>query len=243
MTDRIVLVIGASSKVGRELIKEFASRNYKLILHCCNHCRELIDEMNKYEKLKQNVLGIIRYDFRESRSDLFVDKVSSYARKLDAIVALSAIYDETPDNKLTDDLVMEVFQINLLTYVVALPKLIELLKDSGIAILFSDAIALKDRNIYVGLNPSLPYVVSKSGLITLAKFLSSKVTKKRIVVIAPSWIDTGELNTKLKLRVIESTSVKEIINIRDLINLIILFIEDMRGISGVVIELSSNFLT
>ena len=224
-------------------MKELANRNYKLILHCCNHCREIVDEMNSYETLKRNVLGIIRYDFKESKSSLFIDKVRSYTHKLDAIVALSAIYDETPEDKLTDDLVMEVFQINLLTYIVMIPKLIEMLEEGGVVILFSDAIALKDRNIYVGLNPSLPYVVSKSGLITLAKFLSSKVTKKRIVVIAPSWIDTGKLNTKLKLRAIESTSAKEIINVRDLINLIVLLIEDMRGVSGVVIELSSNFLT
>ncbi len=224
-------------------MKELANKDYKLVLHCCNHCRELINEVNSYETLKRNVLGIVRYDFRESKSGLFIDKVRSYAHKLDAVIALSAIYDETPEDKLTDDLVMEIFQINLLTYIVVIPKLIEMLEDGGVVILFSDAIALKDRNIYVGLSPSLPYIISKSGLITLAKFLSNKASRKRIVVIAPSWIDTGKLDMKLKLRAIRSTSVKELINMRDLINLIALLIEDMRGVSGVVIELSSNFLT
>jgi len=240
--NELVLVLGASSKVGRELIKELSGRGYKLILHCFKHCSELKDLIKSSESLRSAVVGVIKYDFRESRTDEFIKEVLNYVRssKLSAVIALSAIYDETPETELTDELVNDIFKVNLLTYIVMIPKLINLVKDGGVVILFSDAIACKDRDVYVGLRPSIPYIISKVGVIALVKFLSKRIKGRRIIAVAPSWIETNALSNELKLMAIESTPIRKLVKLEEVVELIINLIKDMKGVSGVVFELSGG---
>ncbi len=198
------LIIGASSKIGGIIANYLASRGFNLILHY-NKGLERIKELVESNDVKSHLLAIVRADLIRDSLTEFVNRVISYS-DIDVAVLLSAMYDETPVNELSEEKIKEILELNLISHVVLTILLGRMMRrrGKGLIVIFSDLISLRTANPYLGLKPSIPYIVSKAGLNALIRFIAKELAPIRIVGIAPGWVDLPTLNKRLK-EMIKST--------------------------------------
>ena len=233
------LIIGASSKIGEVIANYLANKGFKLILHY-NKSLERIKRIIESSSVKKQLLAIVRADLVKDSITEFITRVISYG-DIDVAILLSAIYDETPIDKLSEEKIREVLELNLVSHVVLTILLGRVMRKrgKGLIVMFSDLISLRTSNPYLGLKPSIPYIVSKAGLNALVRFIARELTPIRIVGIAPGWIDLPTLNKELKEMIKSTVPAGRPASIEEIIQVLELVIRN-EYINGTVIEISGG---
>ena len=233
------LVVGASSKIGEVIVNYLADKGFKLILHY-NKGFERIKRVIESSNVRKQLLAIVRADLVRDSITEFINRVVSYG-DIDVAILLSAMYDETPIDMLSEGRIKEVLELNLVSHVVLTILLGRVMRKrgKGLIVIFSDLVSLRTSNPYLGLKPSIPYIVSKAGLNTLIRFIARELAPIRIVGIAPGWIDLPTLNKRLKEMIKSTVPAGRPAKIEEVIHVLELVIRN-EYINGTVIEVSGG---
>ena len=189
MTQKTVLITGASSGIGKALCYKFASENFNVILMARRI--EILNEVAndlKTKYPKQNFL-VQKTDLtnpQTHQSDL--ESVLSQIDNLDIVIANAGIGSNTDGRQdfLQDNL--KTYTVNLLSTITTL----EVCKSKMLKQNHGHLVAVSSVAGYRGLPLSSSYCGSKSGLTTHLESLRIDLNKHNIpvTVIEPGFIDT-----------------------------------------------------
>lgn len=235
------MITGASGLIGSELAIELAKEKANLILHY-NKSEDVIEDLiSKLSPVTQ--VHAIKCDFSDLNNVVeFLKYLKNTYRRIDIVVNSVGIYDETPLELLNVELLTKILNINLLSIVLISKELGMLMKEYGGTIINLICLTpLRGHKVYKCLNPSLPYVISKTGLIQLVKYLAVELAPKvKVVGIALGWVGSSKLTQDLVRCVEGSVPMKRVAEAHEVVELIKYLICGSQYITGSIIEFSGG---
>lgn len=186
---KVVLITGASSKIGASIAIKFAKCGYDLALNYNNGKAEIEKIYNEIKKNYDVNILLIKADLKEEREiKNMVDKVISYYNKIDILINNAAIEHDSMFFDKTKAEFMDVLNVNLIA-----PFLISqyvskhmLEKESGRIINIAST-----NGIDTYYPESLDYDASKAGLISMTHNLSVQLAPYiNVNAVAPGWTNT-----------------------------------------------------
>ena len=219
-----VLVTGSSRGLGKEIIKEFASHNYDVIINYNNSEKEafeLADELKSKVSVK-----VIKCDISNE------DEVKEMFEKidhLDVLINNAAIADDKDPLEKTALEFNRIIHTNLTgTFLVTKYAVKKMTKGSIVNISSTNAI---DTNY----PESIDYDASKAGVISLTCNFAKYLTDIRVNCICPDWIDT-DMNNEMDELYKKSISM---LNPRDVAKVVYKTAID-KNINGEIIKVGDN---
>lgn len=178
-----VLVTGSSRGLGKEIIKEFASHNYDVIINYNNsekEALELADELKSKVSVK-----VIKCDIsNEDEVKEMIEKIDH----LDVLINNAAIADDKDPLEKTALEFNRIIQTNLTgTFLVTKYAVKKMTKGSIVNISSTNA-------INTNYPESIDYDASKAGVISLTRNFAKYLIDIRVNCICPDWIDTDMNN-------------------------------------------------
>ncbi|MEM2158313.1 MAG: SDR family oxidoreductase, partial [Sulfolobales archaeon] len=224
---KTALIIGASGLIGREIATKLGSSGARLILHY-NKSGDKIKELAESLKPKTYV-DVVKCDFSDvNELSNFINYVKMKYRSIDILVNSAGVYDETPLQVINIDIINKVLNINLISATL-------ISKEFGN--LMYEGTPLRSHKVYKCLNPSLPYILSKAGLIHLTKYLASELAPKvRVVGIAPGWVGIKKLTPNLVKCVEDSVPLERVAEPAEIADLVLYLICSGAYVNGTIIE-------
>jgi len=242
ISGRTVLITGASGKVGSGLALKFAEEGAKLILHY-NKSANVIDNLIKSFRSNMEYY-VVRCDFSKPEEvSEFIELIKSRFSGLSVLVNAVGLYDESKLSELDYSRFIHVINVNLVAVALISKELGMLMKRGGGGVIVNMICLtpLRGHKVYEGLKPSLPYVISKAGLIHLTKYLALELAPEvRVVGIAPGWIESGRLSSDLRELIKSSVPLRRAAKVDELVNLVRYVICEGGYITGSVIEFSGG---
>ncbi|MEM4519505.1 MAG: SDR family oxidoreductase [Sulfolobales archaeon] len=239
---KTALIIGASGLIGREIATKLGSSGARLILHY-NKSGDKIKELVKSLKPKTYV-DVVKCDFSDvNELSNFINYVKMKYRSIDILVNSAGVYDETPLQVINIDIINKVLNINLVSATLISKEFGNLMYEGsgGIIINLICLTPLRSHKVYKCLNPSLPYILSKAGLIHLTKYLASELAPKvRVVGIAPGWVGIKKLTPNLVKCVEDSVPLERVAEPAEIADLVLYLICSGVYVNGTIIEISGG---
>lgn len=197
----LALLTGATGVLGRELAKQLA-RDYKLVLHY-RSSEEVLSRLLQDPAVKGAVVKVVKWDFSQGRLDDFVEEVVSVGTP-ELVVLSASYYDDTPADKVSEELLDYLVKVNLVAPTYLALKLGTLM-NGGVIVMLSDMVPLLGHRAYPELRPSIPYVASRGSLHHIVEYLAKELAPKvRVVGVAVGWVDNPRASRKLRERVLST---------------------------------------
>lgn len=222
MEKKIVLITGASSKIGMCIADKLASQNYELIL-TYNKNKELIENLKKELLSKYNIdVLLIKADLREEKEikNIIDCAINKYGR-IDILINNAAIeHDNTLENKTKEEF-MDVLNVNLIApFLLSKYAAKYMIKNK-----YGKIINIASTNGIDTYYPSsLDYDASKAGLISLTHNLAIELAPYITVnAIAPGWTNTDmnkNLSEEQKKKINERILLKRFANPDEIANVV-----------------------
>lgn len=239
---KTALILGASGLIGKELAIKLGNEGVKLVLHY-NKSESSIKEVVEYLNSRTYV-DVVRCDL--SNFDELLELISYIRAKytnIDIFVNSAGVYDETPLQAINLDIIGKVLNINLISAMLISKEVGAMMYEGsgGVIINLICLTPLRSHKVYKCLNPSLPYVVSKAGLIQIIKYLADELAPKvRVIGIAPGWVGSNKLTSNLLKCVEDSVPINRVAEPTEIADLIIYLICSGTYINGTVVEISGG---
>lgn len=242
MKGKVVVITGASGTVGRELAVELAREGAVLVLQC-NTSEHVLRELASSGKLGGNA-HVVSYDFSDVANAVrFAEYVKSRFGRVDVLVNAVGVYDDTDLEGLDYDTIARVLNVNLVSVVLISKELGLLMKSGGggVIVNFSCLSALRGHRVYGCIRPSLPYVISKAGIIHLTRYLAHELAPSvRVVAIAPGWVRSSRLTRDLARCVEGSVPLGRPAEVDEVVRLVKFIICEGTYLNGAVVELGGG---
>jgi NAD(P)-dependent dehydrogenase (short-subunit alcohol dehydrogenase family) len=199
LANKKILILGASSGIGKQCAKEVDDNGGHLFLASRN-----------YDKLEQTNLGlskkhhVLTVDIEnESSIDAFVDTLDT---KLDGVVLSAGVINYLPFKLISAELIDDVFNVNFKGQVLLLQKLIKKKKiNKSASIVFISSISSK-----IGVPGTSLYAASKGAITSLVRVLAIEQAKLgvRVNSVSPGivrtpMIDNNEAVSESQLALLE----------------------------------------
>ncbi len=188
--DKVVLVTGSSSGIGKAIATLFAQRGYKVVLNCRSSVNKLKDLQTELLKINQNILAI-PCDLRdyEETSKMF-ETIKSTFGKVDVLVNNAGVsefglFTDTDPKQLQNTINSNLFSCINCTHL-ALPDMVR--EQSGCIINISSIWG------NVGASCEVLYSTSKSAINGFTKAIAKEVAPSNVLVNA---IACGLINTDM----------------------------------------------
>ena len=182
--DKVILITGSSSTIGKELIEFFAQNGANMIITYYQN-RELSD------KLKNDLIG--KYEINVDTFYLNLCKeetvieLSNFVKekygKLDILVNNAALSLDNSFIDKTKDEFMKVLETNVVGTFLMI-KHFDSIMNNGYIFNMSSTDGVDTGNIY-----SIDYNASKAAINNMTKTISM-ASKNKIISICPNWVDT-----------------------------------------------------
>ncbi|TSC87850.1 MAG: 3-oxoacyl-[acyl-carrier protein] reductase [Microgenomates group bacterium Gr01-1014_7] len=193
LKDKVVLVTGGSSGIGKAIVMAFANEGCNIVFTYNSKKKESEDIVKEVEQLGIKTLAVkVDMHSEEDIQKLF-DQIKEKFKTLDILVNSAGI--NRPRDLFDLKVWREVFEINLFSVVLCTEKAVGLMENGG-KILNVSSIYAEGKACWKGL-PA--YGASKAAIShftqTLAKNLAPKILVNAIApgyVKTPLWIDTTE---------------------------------------------------
>ncbi len=170
-----VLIVGGSSDIGKKLALFLLNNGYKVIATYNRHKCEL------------NGIDYYKLDIsKENEIDKLINDVCLKYGHIDILINLASISYDDDISFIDKDNFMKVLEVNILgTFLTS--KVFSRYSD-GLIINMASTDGIDTFSRY-----SIPYSVSKAGIINLSKSMALAIDNK-IVCICPNWIDSDSTN-------------------------------------------------
>lgn len=216
--NKIVLVTGASSTIGKELIRFFASKGCNLII-TYYHNKTLVDNLkdeivNKYDiKVDSLYLDLCKEESIIKLSNFVKEKYG----KLDILINNAALSLDSYYEDKTKSEFMRVLETNVVGTFLMI-KFFENVMNNGYIFNMSSTDGIDTGNVY-----SIDYNASKAAINSMTKTISL-ASENKIISICPNWVDTDStkeidndyLNNELKRigqkKLISPTTIAQVID-------------------------------
>lgn len=210
MSNKVVLITGASRGIGAEVAKVFASNNYNVVINYNNSpdvALKLKEEIeNKYFVKALCIKGDVSNEL-EVKS--MVEKAIDTFGHIDVLVNNAGIAIDTTFEDKTAENFRKILDTNLIgTFIVSKYVGKNMLENKSGAI-----INVASTNGIDTIYPeSLDYDTSKAGVISLTKNLALQYAPYiRVNAVAPGWVNT-DMNKELDQAFIEKENEKILLN-------------------------------
>ena len=203
--EKVVLVTGASSGIGKEIVRKLANY-YEVIIHYNNSKKEALELKQELDHLYNKDLLIVNCDLsKESEIDSMLNTIYKKYNNIDILINNAGIAIDTLLEDKTKDNFMKVLDTNLIAPFLLCKKIGPKMKENKYGVIINISSTNGIDTPYI---ESLDYDASKAGLISLsnniANYLSPYV---RVNTICPGWIDTN-MNKKLDKEFIKQEEEK-----------------------------------
>lgn len=193
LKDKVVLVTGGSSGIGKAIVIAFAKENCNVIFTYNSKEKESEDIVKEVMQLGVKVLSVKVDMHSEEDIEKLFDQVKEKFKTLDILVNNAGI--NRPRDLFDTKVWKEIFQVNLFSVVFCTGKAVKLMKNRG-KILNISSIYAEGKACWKGL-PA--YGASKAAIShftqTMAKNLAPKILINAIApgyVKTPLWMETSE---------------------------------------------------
>lgn len=210
MSNKVVLITGASRGIGAEVAKVFASNNYNVVINY-NNSPDVALKLKEEIENKYHVTAIcIKCDVsNELEVKSMVEKAIDTFGHIDVLVNNAGIaIDKTFEDKTAENF-RKILDTNLIgTFIVSKCAGKNMLENKSGAI-----INVASTNGIDTIYPeSLDYDASKAGVISLTKNLALQYAPYiRVNAVAPGWVNT-DMNKELDQAFIEKENKKILLN-------------------------------
>ncbi len=210
MSNKVVLITGASRGIGAEAAKVFASNNYNVVINY-NNSPDVALKLKEEIENKYHVTAIcIKCDVsNELEVKSMVEKAIDTFGHIDVLVNNAGIAIDTTFEDKTAENFRKILDTNLIgTFIVSKYAGKNMLENKSGAI-----INVASTNGIDTIYPeSLDYDASKAGVISLTKNLALQYAPYiRVNAVAPGWVNT-DMNKELDQAFIEKENEKILLN-------------------------------
>lgn len=210
MSNKVVLITGASRGIGAEAAKVFASNNYNVVINY-NNSPDVALKLKEEIENKYHVTAIcIKCDVsNELEVKSMVEKAIDTFGHIDVLVNNAGIAIDTTFEDKTAENFRKILDTNLIgTFIVSKYAGKNMLENKSGAI-----INVASTNGMDTIYPeSLDYDASKAGVISLTKNLALQYAPYiRVNAVAPGWVNT-DMNKELDQAFIEKENEKILLN-------------------------------
>ena len=242
MTEKVVLVTGASGGIGRAIILEFAKAGYNVAINYNLHKDNAL--LVQKEAAAYDVKSlIIKADVTKTEDvDAMVEETLKEFKRIDVLVNCAGITRDKTLVKMTKDMWDDVIDTNIngvfnVTKIIV-PIMIE--QKEGTIINISSIVGLQGN--YGQTN----YSTTKAGIIGFTKSLAKELASHGITVnaIAPGFIDTPmteQIPQNIKEKIIENIPLKRMGKPEEIAEAA-MFLSKGRYITGQIISVNGGML-
>lgn len=190
MTNRVALVTGSTSGIGKAIAHQLASQGYFVVYHS----RSSVEEGQRLASQNQNAFYIQADLANQSESKALIEKISSTYGRLDVLVnnaALTEVIDHSDLKAATPEIWRKLHEVNVISPWTLISEAEPLLKASSTKDVPS---CILNISSHAGVRPkgaSIPYSVTKAALNHMTKLLALNLGPDiRVNAIAPGLVET-----------------------------------------------------
>ena len=210
MSNKVVLITGASRGIGAEVAKVFASNNYNVVINYNNSsdsALKLTEEIeNKYHVAALCIKGDVSNEL-EVKS--MVEKAINTFGHIDVLVNNAGIAIDTTFEDKTVENFRKILDTNLIGTFIVSKYVGKYMLENNSGALINVASTNGIDTIYP---ESLDYDASKAGVISLTKNLALQYAPYiRVNAVAPGWVNT-DMNKELDKTFIDKENEKILLN-------------------------------
>lgn len=186
--EKVVLVTGASSGIGRAIVEKLAS-SYEVIIHYNSSEEEALELKSKLDTLYNRDALVVKCDLaKEEEIDNMLKCVYDRYDKIDILINNAGIAIDTMFEDKTKDNFMKTLEINTIAPFLLSKKIGLKMKEGG----SGNIVNISSTNGIDTLYPeSLDYDASKAALISISTNLANYLAPYvRVNTVCPGWVDT-----------------------------------------------------
>ena len=237
MKNKILLITGAATRVGKAIALHFAERGWNIALHYFRSSGKA-KELKKIIEQHWVKVALIKADLKNPKQ---TEKIIPFAKKklgtIDCLINNAALFEKDDIANFTTKSWNDHLNINLLAPAILTKQFAKQASKKTV----SNIINIIDQRIF-NLTPFfMSYTVSKSGLQTLTKTMAMRLGPNiKVNGIAPGPTIKSKRQTDRHFRnQVKSTLLKKSVHLDDICNAIELLIEN-NSITGQIIAVDSG---
>ncbi|HEY0930279.1 MAG TPA: SDR family oxidoreductase [Gemmatimonas sp.] len=182
---RVALVTGGARRVGAEIARSFAGRDYDLLLHHGNSpddAASLATELTRQHGVR---VEVVQEDLREAEAPArIVDAALTRFGVLDVVVSSASVMEYMALDAVTPEHWAHTEAVNLRAPFFLMQAAARVLRDGGVIVQMSDHLAFE--TLYPNL---IPHQVTKAGVTTLVTTMAAALAPRiRVNAVAPGLV-------------------------------------------------------
>ena len=203
--EKVVLVTGASSGIGREIVRKLAN-NYEVIIHYNYSYEEALELKKELDNLYNKDILMVKCDLSsEEEIDNMLNTIYKKYNNIDILINNAGIAIDTLFEDKTKDNFMKTLEVNTVAPFLLSKKIGLKMKENK----YGNIINISSTNGIDTMYPeSIDYDASKSALISVSSNLASYLAPYvRVNTICPGWVNT-RMNKELDSEFIKEEEKK-----------------------------------
>lgn len=211
LKDKVVLITGSSSGIGKATALKFAQEGAKIVINYRNNIKGAIDTVSEIKKLNSESIAL-KADITDPNQvkNLFLESVKKFGT-IDILINNAGLAKPRPFLEVSPQNLMENFQENFFSTFFCCQEAVRIMLKKGGGKIFNGA----STAALTGFKSISDYSAAKAGVITLTKSLAKLYAPKILVnAVAPGYTSTRYWDTtseELIKESVEETLLKKMV--------------------------------